>query len=79
MSDDDTGPLESLSSISAGAGLFLIGKVFSRGVDLVTNIVLTRFLGTSLYGIYAYLNVIFSLFTVITKLGGNNSLLRFLP
>lgn len=79
MSDDDRGPLESLSSISAGAGLFLIGKVFARGIDLVTNIVLTRFLGTSLYGIYAYLNVIFSLFTVITKLGGNNSLLRFLP
>lgn len=79
MSDDNTGPLESLSSISEGAGLFLIGKLFSRGIDLLTNIVLTRFLGTNLYGIYAYLNVIFSLFTVITKLGSNNSLLRFLP
>ncbi|WP_049935581.1 flippase [Haloplanus natans] len=81
MSDNeaDNGGLDTLNSISEGAGLFLIGKGISKGFGLVTNVVLTRYLGTSLYGIYTYLNVIFSLFTVFTKLGGDKSVLRFLP
>lgn len=77
--EDDGGTLESLASISEGAGLFLIGKGTSNAIGFLTNVVLTRYLGTSLYGIYAYLNVVFSLFTVVTSLGGDKSMLRYLP
>ncbi|GAB7121149.1 flippase [Natrinema pallidum] len=81
MGDDEDGgrSLDSLASISEGAGLFLIGKGISNVFRFLTNIVLTRYLGTNLYGIYAYLNVVFSLFTVIARLGGSNSVLRYLP
>ncbi|NHN46222.1 flippase [Halostella sp. JP-L12] len=76
---DEDSSLASLASVVHGAGLFLLGKGFSNAVRLITNILLTRFLGVSLYGIYAYLNVVFSLFTVFTRLGGDKSILRFVP
>jgi O-antigen/teichoic acid export membrane protein len=81
MSDTEAADdgLGSLTSISEGAGLFMIGKIISKGFGFVTNVVLTRYLGTSLYGIYTYLLVVFSLFTVFTRLGGDKSLIRFLP
>ncbi|MFC7173230.1 flippase [Haloplanus litoreus] len=81
MTDDEAtaGGLGSLTSISEGAGLFMIGRVISKGFGFVTNVVLTRYLGTNRYGIYTYLLVVFSLFTVFTRLGGDKSLLRFLP
>lgn len=71
--------ITSLVSISHGAGLFLAGKVILQVIGFVTNLVLTRTLGTSLYGIYAYLTVVFSLFRVFTRLGGDKSVLRYLP
>jgi O-antigen/teichoic acid export membrane protein len=79
MSEDTASPSDPLISLSEGAGLFLIGRIFSRGIGLATNIVLTRFLGTNLYGIYAYFNVISSFFMVFTRIGGNNSMMRFIP
>jgi O-antigen/teichoic acid export membrane protein len=69
----------SLNSISHGAALFLGGKVLSRGIGLLTNIFLTRTLGTNLYGIYSYLGVIFSLARVFTQLGSDKAILRYLP
>jgi len=69
----------SLGSISEGAGLFVFGKGASNTLGLGTNIILTRVLGTQLYGIYTYTNVIFSLFYVFARLGGDKSLLRFVP
>lgn len=75
--DDDR--IDSLTTISGGAGLFLLGTAVSKVFGLGTTLVLTRFLGTGLYGIYAYLNVVFSLFTVFTRLGGDKSVMRFLP
>lgn len=79
---DETGSdnsLSSLDSISKGATLFLIGKGISNVVSFVTNLILTRTLGAGLYGIYSYLRAIFSLFYVLTRLGSNNSILRYLP
>lgn len=80
MSGDEAGDgLSSLGSISRGAGLFLIGRACSQVVGFVTNVILTRTLGATLYGIYAYLSVVFSLFRVFTRLGGDKSVLRYLP
>ena len=71
--------LSPLKSISQGAGLFLIGRVVKNLIGFITNIILTRTLGTSLYGIYSYLNTVFSLFRIFTNLGGDNSIIRYLP
>jgi O-antigen/teichoic acid export membrane protein len=81
MVNEDSGKegLVNLTSIFEGAGLFLGGEVVKKGIGFVKNILLTRILGTYLYGIYAYLNVIFSLFIVFGRLGGDNSVMRFLP
>jgi O-antigen/teichoic acid export membrane protein len=69
----------SLGSISEGAGLFVFGRGVSNTLGLGTNVILTRILGTQLYGIYTYTNVIFSLCYVFARLGGDKSLLRFIP
>lgn len=80
MSEEESkDALNSLKSVAGGAGLFLIGKGISKGFGLVKNVILTRYLGTNRYGIYAYLLVIFSLFTVFTRLGSDKSVMRFLP
>lgn len=80
MEDEDPAEsLISLNSISRGAALFLGGKVLSRSIGLLTNILLTRTLGTSLYGIYSYLSVVFSLARVFTQLGSDKAILRYLP
>ena len=80
MSDgsDSDESLRSLGSVSQGAGLFIIGQGVSNGLGLVTNAILTRILGASLYGIYSYITVIFALVSVFTNLGGDQSLLRFI-
>ena len=69
----------SLDIISEGAGLFLTGKLFNKGVGFFTNFVLTRGLGANLYGIFSYINVLFALVMVFTRLGGDKSVLRYLP
>ncbi|MDS0259771.1 flippase [Haloarcula sp. S1CR25-12] len=69
----------SLGSISEGAGLFVLGKGASNTLGLGTTVILTRILGTRLYGFYTYINVLFSLVYVLARLGGDKSLLRFIP
>lgn len=71
--------LSSLGSISEGAGLFLFGTGISRGIGFIINVILTRSLGASLYGMYAYVNVLLSLFQISAKLGGDKSVLRYIP
>lgn len=80
MSEDEAGDsLSSLGSISQGAVYFLGGKGFQNIVGFVSNLILTRILGTALYGMFSYLSVIFTLFMILTKLGGNKAVLRFIP
>ena len=80
MSDEGAdGGQASLDTISEGAGLFLTGKLFSKSVGFFTNFVLTRGLGASLYGIFSYINILFALVMVFTRLGGDKSVLRYLP
>lgn len=76
---DAAAALGSLGSISEGAGLFLVGRGVSRGIGLLTNVILTRGLGPGLYGIFAYINVVFSLIYVFTRLGADKAVLRFVP
>ncbi|WP_135304742.1 flippase [Haloarcula amylovorans] len=68
-----------VDSITEGAGLFLGGNLFSQGIDFVKTILLTQFLGASLYGIFAYVVTLFSVVRVLTRLGSDSAILRFLP
>lgn len=77
--EEESNELSALGSISEGAGLFLVGKGISKSFGLLKNILLTRYLGTRLYGVYSYLLVLFTLITVFTRLGGDKSVMRFLP
>jgi O-antigen/teichoic acid export membrane protein len=83
MSSDKTGgtdrDLRSLASVSQGAGLFLAGNGVSRVFAFLLNIILTRLLGTRLYGFYSYSRVVFSLVKVFTRLGSDKSVQRYLP
>lgn len=81
MSSDVNGEnfLTSISSISQGASIFFVGKVCYQVLVFITSIILTRVLGATNYGIYAYLRVLFSLFSVLTRLGGDKAVLRFIP
>lgn len=69
----------SLRSIADGASLFFAGKVLSNGLGFIFNLILTRVLGATLYGIYTYANTITGFFVVFARLGTGKSLLRFIP
>jgi hypothetical protein len=71
--------ISALGSTTQGASLFLTGKVVSKLIMFLTNILLTRFLGVTPYGMYAYMGIVFSLVQRATRLGGDKSALRYLP
>jgi O-antigen/teichoic acid export membrane protein len=75
----DGSGLSSLPEIVEGAGLYVVGRGSSNVLGLLTNFILTRILGAALYGIYAYINVVFGIVLVFTKLGGDKAVLRYLP
>lgn len=79
MSDEDTGDFDSIISVSEGAGFHFVGMGMENGLKFITNVILTRTLGATLYGIYAYLLIILSVAGIFSRLGSDKSLLRFVP
>lgn len=71
--------ISSLQSVSGGAGLFLAGSVISKSLGFLFTILLTRTLGTTLYGIYAFANTIWVILSDFGTFGSERALLRFLP
>lgn len=71
--------LASLRSVSRGASMHLVGKVVLDCLEFLLNVVLTRALGSRLYGVYAYGHTFVQIATVFTNLGTNNSLLKYVP
>jgi O-antigen/teichoic acid export membrane protein len=78
-SSDHSNSSSAVSSVFEGAGLFFIGKLINRLFGFITNILLTRFLGADLYGLYSFISVVFNFIMVFTRLGGDKSVLKFLP
>jgi O-antigen/teichoic acid export membrane protein len=68
----------SLLSIIRGAGWHVIGMVTANVFGLLTNILLTRGLGASLYGFYSLGLTIVQLMSSISNLGADKAVLRFL-
>ncbi|WP_248516899.1 flippase [Salinarchaeum laminariae] len=69
----------SLRVISQGASLHFGGKIASNLLKFVLNLLLTRMLGSALYGVYTYANTLAGFFMVLARLGTGKSILRFLP
>jgi O-antigen/teichoic acid export membrane protein len=79
-SDDGAiGGLGSLRSITEGAGLYLLGRLNQRVLAVVLNVLLTRVLGVRLYGVYAYTKLLLKFANVLGRLGGDKSMMRFVP
>jgi len=53
--------------------------VYKKAVGFLLNLILTRTIRATLYGIFSYMLVIFSLSRVFTLLGRDKSMLRCLP
>ena len=79
MTDDQTTDGGSLSTITRGASLYFIGKIVSNALKVIFNLVLTRTLGSTLYGVYTLGYTILSFFMILSRMGTGQSLLRFLP
>lgn len=69
----------SLKSITHGASLFLLGRLLSSFLEFLLNIILTRSLGPSLYGVYSYSKTIMSFAVILARFGTGKSLLKYIP
>lgn len=59
--------------------MFFVGRILASGLKFVLNAVLTRGLGSGLYGIYAFAKTLISVFVVLSRAGTGKSILRYVP
>ncbi len=69
----------SLLTILRGASLFVVGKLVYNVLEFLFNILLTRTVGASLYGIYAYAATVLTAALTLTNGGTDKSVLKYLP
>ena len=67
-----------LLSIVRGAGWHVVGKMVKNAFSLFTNLLLTRGLGASVYGIFALSLTIVSIVGSVSNLGADKGALKFL-
>ncbi len=79
MAGDATdGRLTSLRSVADGASLHFLGTVIVNGLGFLLNLVLTRTLGASVYGIYAYGTMVIASVLTFANFGTDVSATRYL-
>lgn len=78
MSDGNR-QIESIRSVFDGASVFIVGKVFYNIITFLFNILLTRYLGAAVYGLYALGYTIIEACRTFTNMGVDKSVLRYLP
>jgi len=78
-SSESSSSFSSIRSVTRGASVFFVGTGVNNVQRFLINLLLTRTLGTSLYGVYTYGTTLLSVVSVFTNLGTNQSLLRFIP
>lgn len=69
----------SLRSILNGVSIFFIGKISGTSLGFAVTLLLTRYLGVEIYGIYAFANTIRGAASPLSNLGADRALLRYLP
>ncbi|EMA32748.1 transport protein 56 (polysaccharide biosynthesis transport protein) [Haloarcula japonica DSM 6131] len=71
--------MDILATLSRGASLHVVGKIFFNVFGFLLHLVLSRGLGAGLYGIYAYGKTLSRIAIVFTNLGSDQSVLKYLP
>ena len=79
MSDDTSEALDNLDAISRGGVLYITGISVQYAAGFAVEVVLSRSLGTAMYGVYAFSKRVSSIILGIVKSGSNTSLLRYVP
>lgn len=76
---DQESLIASLRSVSSGAVIFMSGSGFSKVLGFVFHFILTQYLRTQIYGIYALSYTILTILSDLGTLGASRATLRFLP
>lgn len=83
--DNQPGSLEidqseqDVKRVAGGAGLSLVGKVVGRGLSFVTDVILARTLGASLFGLFSIGWTVFRILQMIIPLGFPQGVVKFIP
>ncbi|NUB92467.1 oligosaccharide flippase family protein [Haloterrigena sp. SYSU A558-1] len=77
MSNDSAG-IADLRSVADGASLHYLGTVVVNVVGFLLNLLLTRLLGASVYGIYAYGTMILNAVLLFATVGTDVSITKYL-
>lgn len=77
-SSESSTPFAAIRSVTRGASVFFLGTGVNNVLRFLISLLLTRSLGT-LYGLYVYGTTLLSLASVLTNLGTNQSILKFIP
>ena len=75
----DQSRLGSLASISKGASLYTLGKVVSDVGEFALHFLVSRWLGPASYGLFAYGKTLAFSALLLTNLGSETSILKYLP
>ena len=73
------GESNALMSIIEGASLYFVGRMLSKAIRFFFNLVMTRALGATLYGVYSYAVIIQQFAMLVSRFGSDQSFLRFIP
>lgn len=76
---EDTLVINSLGSILSGGSIFAVGHILTNVFGFVTQLLLTRLLGATGYGIFSYGQTVLTLMLNVSNAGTDKSLMRYLP
>lgn len=81
MSGDggDAPRLRSLVSVARGASIYTVGKIVSDAGEFLIHLLVSRWLGAGLYGLFAYGKTLAFTALLLTNLGSDTSILKYLP
>ena len=77
--DDSTTRRSSLATIVRGGSLYTVGKVVSDVGEFILHLLVSRWLGAGLYGLFAYGKTLAFTALLLTNLGSDKSIVRYLP
>jgi len=67
-----------LSIIAKGAGIFTFGRIIGVGLSFITTLILVRFWGAAVFGLYSLGLIILSIFSLVAQLGLSNGSLKYI-
>ena len=77
--EDNEEKNKALKTVVKGGSIVFIGLIFSRAAGYFYRIIVARFLGSSIYGMYSLGLAVFSILVAISLLGVKSGISRFIP